>query len=106
MKPLRPGTELTFNLVAENVELFQIHEFAELLRQLSCKKSDHINTKSEALRPDAELTSQIVVAEIDLCHRVAELANVGRKHQPCVSFQPNGAVLDEFPAQKSNRDFA
>ena len=59
-----------------------------------------------ALSTDAELTSQIVVAEVDLCHRIAELANVGRKHQSCVSFQLNGAVLDEFPAQKSNRNFA
>ena len=58
------------------------------------------------LRPDAEFTSQIVVAEVNLCHRIAELADVGRKHQSCVPFQLNGAVLDEFSAQKSNRNFA
>ena len=62
MKPLRPDAELTFDLVVVNVELFQIHEFAELLRQLSCKKSDHINTKSEALRPGTESTSELIVA--------------------------------------------
>ena len=62
--------------------------------------------KIEALSTDAELTSQIVVAEIDLCHRIAELANIGRKCQSCVSFKHNGAALDEFPAQKRNRNFA
>ena len=64
-KPLSTGAELTFNLVAVNVELFQIHEFAELLRQLSCKKSDHINTKLEALRPEAELTSDRIARDIE-----------------------------------------
>ena len=74
-KPLSTGAELTFNLVAVNVELFQIHEFAELLRQLSCKKSDHINTKLEALRPDAELTSDRIVRDIERLQtdKVAEL---------------------------------
>ena len=60
----------------------------------------------EALKPDAELASQIVVAEVDLCHRIAELANVGWKRQPRVSFQLNGSIFDEFPAQKNNRNFA
>ena len=60
----------------------------------------------EALSTDAELTSQIVLAEVDLCHRIAELANVRRKLQPCVSFQLNGAVLGEFQTKKSNRNFA
>ena len=71
----RTDAELTFNLVAVNVELFQIREFGELLRQLSCKKSDFINTKCEALRPDAELTSDRVVRDIERLQidKVAEL---------------------------------
>ena len=63
-------------------------------------------TKIRPLRPDAELTSQIVVAEVDLCHRIAELANVRRKREPGVARELDGAVLDKFPAQKSNRNFA
>ena len=74
-KPLSTDAELTFNLVAVNVELFQIYEFAELLRQLSCEKSDHINTKSEARRPDAELTFDRIArdSEILQIEKVAEL---------------------------------
>ena len=37
-KPLITDAELTFNRVAIHLELFQIHEVSELLRQLSCKK--------------------------------------------------------------------
>ena len=75
-------------------------------RQPAGKNVATVSTKTDPLRPDAEPTSQIVVAEVDIGHRIAELANVGRQHQPCVSFQLNGAVLDELPAQKSNRNFA
>ena len=62
------------------------------------------NTKP--ISTDAELTSQIVVAEVDLCHRIAELANDRRKREPGVACELDGAVLDKFPAQKSNRNFA
>ena len=58
------------------------------------------------LSTDAELTSQIVVEEVDLCHRIAELANVRRKREPGVALELDSAVLDKFPAQNSNRDFA
>ena len=67
------------------------------------KMNSHQNSSG---RTDSELTSQIVVAEVDLCHRIAELANVRWKLQPRVSFQLDSAVLDEFPAHKSNRNFA
>ena len=48
----------------------------------------------------------MVVAEVDLYHRVTELANVGWKREPGVALELHGAVLDKFPAQKSNRNFA
>ena len=58
------------------------------------------------LSTGAELTSQIVVAQVDICHRVAELANVGRKCESSVVPELDVAVLDKFPAQKNNRNFA
>ena len=101
---LRPGAERTCQLIARHIEASQFCQLAELLGQFPCRKSE-CQQNMKPLSTDAEVTSQTVVAEVDLCHRIAELANVGRKHQPCVSFQLNGAVLDEFPAQKNNRDF-
>ena len=80
----------------------------EHLWQRPCANTTSISVaKIQPLRPDAaELTSQIVLTEVDLCHRIAELANVRRKREPGVARELDGAVLDKFPAQKSNRNFA
>ena len=52
----------------------------------------------------ASHTSQIMLAQIDLCHTVAEFANVGRELEAGVRFELDGAPLDEFPTQQLDRD--
>ena len=52
----------------------------------------------------SKLTSQGVLAQIDLGHAVAELANVRRQLETGVVLQLNLAALDELPAQKLDRD--
>ncbi len=51
-----------------------------------------------------KLTSQVVPAQIDPGHAVAELADVRRQLEAGVALQLNLAALDELPAQKLDRD--
>ena len=54
---LRTDAELTFNLVVVDIEPFQIHEFAELLRQLSCKKK--VTTSTRNLKRSVRMLSSL-----------------------------------------------
>ena len=52
----------------------------------------------------ARLTSQIMRAQIDLRHTVAQFANVGWELEADVIFELDGAPFDEFPTQQLDRD--
>ena len=44
-----------------------------------------------------------MLAQIDLGHAAAQLADVGRKLEAGVALQLNGASFDKLPAQELNR---
>ena len=51
MKPLRPDAELTFNLVVQNAELFQIDEVTERRGKAAYRKNGDCQHKNYPLRP-------------------------------------------------------
>ena len=47
-----------------------------------------------------------MVAQVDFCHRFAEIANVWWEHEPRIATQLDGSLINEFEAQQCDRNCA
>ena len=47
-----------------------------------------------------------MIAQVDLCHTVAELADVGRELEAAVALELDGAPFSELPAEELDRYWA